>query len=68
MSGGRLSKMQAEVARQLGPLDGERISGGCNTCDAYQTVKPAVAGVWRITVHHDEECPTLAAMKRRVRS
>lgn len=40
----------------LGPLDGARIPGGCDHCDAYQTVNPTTAGVWKITVHHDDDC------------
>jgi hypothetical protein len=46
----------------LGPLDGGRIAGGCEDCDAHQTVAPIVAGVWRVTVHHDPDCPTLRAV------
>jgi hypothetical protein len=56
--------MQDDLARTLGPLDGARIPGGCEVCDAYQTVAPAVAGVWTITVHHDDWCPQLARMAR----
>ena len=58
----KLSKSQARIAQRLGPLDGERIPGGCETCDAFQTVEPVAAGVWMTTVHHDEWCPTLAAI------
>jgi hypothetical protein len=43
----------------LGPLDGARIPGGCDHCDAYQTVTPLEAGAWRVCVHHDEWCPWL---------
>lgn len=63
-----LSESQARIARQLGPLDGKRIPGGCDTCDAYQTIDAVEAGVWKISVHHDEWCPTLAAIERRHRS
>ncbi len=59
----KLSKPQAELARQLGPLEGKRISGGCDTCDAYQTAEPLEAGGWKIVVHHDEWCPRLAKIK-----
>lgn len=45
----------------LGPLDGARVPGGCDHCDAYQTVAPVEAGVWMLNVHHDEWCPWLAA-------
>ena len=43
----------------LGPLDGAQIPGGCDHCDAYQTVAPIEAGVWTMTVHHDDDCPVL---------
>jgi hypothetical protein len=43
----------------LAGLDGARIEGGCDYCDAYQTVAPAVAGVWTLAVHHDDWCPWL---------
>jgi hypothetical protein len=56
-----LSPAQADVARLLGPLEGRRIPGGCDQCDAYQTVEPIEAGVWKTTVHHDDGCPVLAA-------
>ena len=48
----------------LGPLDGQRIPGGCVHCDAYQTVRPISAGIWDITVHHDRWCPVLAGGHR----
>ena len=57
----RLSPAQSAMAQLLGPLDGARIAGGCDVCDAYQTVEPASPGVWLIHVHHDNDCPVLAA-------
>jgi hypothetical protein len=63
-----LSETQARIARQLGPLDGKRIPGGCETCNAYQTIEPVEAGMWMINVHHDEWCPTLATIERQRRS
>jgi hypothetical protein len=41
----------------LGPLEGARIPGGCEYCDAYQTVEPIQSGAWIINVHHDDWCP-----------
>lgn len=66
MSNGRpfrrqLTPAQTDLAAMLGPLDGDRIPGGCDTCDAYQTVHPLTAGVWSLTVHHDDWCPVLEA-------
>jgi hypothetical protein len=46
--------------RTFGPLDGQRIPGGCDSCNAYQTVEPIEAAVWRVTVRHDDDCPFLA--------
>lgn len=51
----------------LGPLDGARIPGGCDQCNAYQTATAVAAGVWTITVHHDDWCPLLASIKARRR-
>jgi hypothetical protein len=57
----KLSPAQAQTAAALGPLDGARIAGGCETCDAYQKVAPVSAGVWSVQVFHDDDCPVLAA-------
>lgn len=44
--------------------DGARIPGGCDTCDAYQTVHADAYGpnLHRIAVHHDGWCPTYKRM------
>lgn len=44
---------------------GDQIPGGCDTCDAYQTIKTVKPGIHKITVHHDDWCPTLRAMNAR---
>jgi len=59
----KLSPVQARMARTLGPLQGAKLPGGCEWCDAYQTVEPIRAGVWKITVHHDSDCQWLLARK-----
>ena len=41
---------------------GQRIRGGCGSCDAYQTLNEVDDGVWSLTVHHDEDCVFLRAM------
>ena len=56
----KLTPHQQRLAAILGPLDGARILGGCDHCDADQTVEPAAAGVWIINVRHDDHCPVLA--------
>lgn len=48
----------------LSALAGQRIPGGCDDCDAYQVIQ-AADGFTRITVHHDDTCPTLRAMEAR---
>jgi hypothetical protein len=58
-----LSPAQERILRTLGPLDGAEIPGGCDHCDAYQTVKPSGAGVWAITVHHDDWCPVVGGRR-----
>ncbi len=52
--------MQATVLGLLGPIDGDRVHGGCASCKAFQTAAPTQPGVWVVTVHHDDECPVLA--------
>jgi hypothetical protein len=58
------------VSEMIAPFVGKQIPGGCEHCDAYQTVKRAgdhfadVAGInydlkdcWVVNVHHDDWCP-----------
>lgn len=40
-------------------VQGLRIPGGCDDCDAFQTVDTSQAPVYLVRVHHDEGCPTL---------
>jgi hypothetical protein len=53
------------VSEYLASVDGARIAGGCDSCDAYQVVQ-ARAGhrnVHMIQVFHDDGCPALAAIR-----
>jgi len=59
-----LSPGQSEMLATLGPLEGKRIPGGCDHCDAYQTVEPIEAGAWRVVVHHDDWCPWLRGREK----
>lgn len=61
MSNGRPFRRQ--LTDLLGSLDGASVAGGCDRCDAFQTAAPLAAGVWQVTVHHDPDCPVLAAME-----
>jgi hypothetical protein len=44
-------------------FEDEPIPGGCNKCDAFQTMRPdpTHAGIFYLAVHHDLECPFLRA-------
>ncbi len=46
----------------LAALEGLRLPGGCDECDAYQTVDASHAPFYRINIHHDESCPSYRAM------
>ena len=47
----------------LEALAGRRLPGGCDDCDAYQTLKRLPSDAWGsvyvLTVHHDDTCPFL---------
>ena len=52
----------APVAEALRALDGARIPGGCDSCDAYQVVAAPALGhpnVVVLSVFHDDDCLTL---------
>ena len=51
------------IAEQLAPLVGLEIRGGCDDCDAHQTVNQQ-HDHWVITVAHDDHCPTWARIRR----
>lgn len=48
----------------LSPIAGHRIPGGCDDCDAYQIAHRDVAGMWQLTVRHDDTCPTWRRIRR----
>lgn len=41
----------------LDALTGQQMPGGCDDCDAYQTVTRQDTGVYVLAVHHDDTCP-----------
>lgn len=49
--------------RILDQLLGQRIAGGCDHCDAYQTFDDD-QGIYVLTVHHDDDCPILTPQTR----
>jgi hypothetical protein len=40
-----------------------RFAGGCADCDAYITTRADDDWMIRLTVHHDDTCPTLARVR-----
>jgi hypothetical protein len=55
---------QAAITQQAAALDGAEIRGGCDTCDAYQTVQVVDHGLISVRVHHDDWCPVLHRHQR----
>jgi hypothetical protein len=45
----------------VAPFVGKQIPGGCDYCDAYQTIEPIPGfedtGAWINQIHHDDWCP-----------
>jgi hypothetical protein len=46
----------------LDNLAGRHLPGGCDDCDADQTVTQTSDGVYVLTVHHDDGCPFLSGV------
>jgi hypothetical protein len=44
-------------------IEDQPIAGGCDQCDAYQTMAVESPGVYVLVVHHDDWCPVLRARK-----
>lgn len=56
---------QDPISAYVSALDGAHIPGGCEHCDAYQVINANAHGsrVHMVNVHHDDDCPWLAAME-----
>lgn len=54
---------KSPAAAALDPLVGRRIPGGCDDCDAYQSMV-LTEGIYMLTVHHDDTCPWLTGATR----
>ncbi len=52
-----MNRPEPHTISVLDNLTGRRLPGGCDDCDAYQTVTQRGDGVHVLTVHHDETCP-----------
>ena len=55
----------SDVEDLFDQVEDEPIPGGCNRCDAYQVLTPDPdpnhAGIYYLTVRHDDWCPFLRA-------
>lgn len=45
-------------------VEGQRLPGGCDDCDAYQTLDKHDSGVFMLAVHHDDTCPFYRGLNR----
>jgi hypothetical protein len=53
------------LAQEITRMHGQEIPGGCDYCDAYQTVDqpyPDIPGVFEVSVHHHDWCPFLGRL------
>ena len=59
----KLPRRQSPVDALIASLDGARLPGGCDSCDAWHTVSAYGIGgvIHHIRVYHDASCPLLAA-------
>jgi hypothetical protein len=55
---------RAAITQWAAALDGADIPGGCDTCDAHQTVHVIDHGLINVRVHHDDWCPVLHRHQR----
>jgi len=51
-----------DVNEMIAALDGLRVPGGCDDCDAYQEVRArdGAPNLHTVRVFHDDGCPVLA--------
>lgn len=58
--------MSADILREIAKrLRGRRIPGGCDECNAYQTLEedPDLPGCFRIRISHDHWCAFIARIE-----
>lgn len=60
MSNGRpYRRRHSQLDDLFDQTDDRPIPGGCDSCDAYQTMQVVSPGVYVMNVHHDDWCPVL---------
>ena len=47
----------------LDSMTGHRMPGGCDDCDAYQTMTSKADGLYELLIHHDDTCPFYRGLK-----
>lgn len=55
----------SDIQRRFAELDGARIPGGCDQCEAVTEPRVDGFGIVHLTVRHDDWCPALAAKEAR---
>ena len=58
MSNGRSFRRHLDIFEQT---EDQPVPGGCDLCNAYQTVEVIKPGMAMIHVHHDDWCPIIRA-------
>ena len=48
----------------LEAMTGRKLPGGCDDCDAYQVMSRLADGLYVLSVHHDDTCPTYRGATR----
>jgi len=43
---------------------GERLMGGCDDCNSYQTIEQTDVNTFLVSVYHDRTCPYLGGLTR----
>jgi len=54
--------MPDSAANAVRKLIGQKIDGGCEHCDAHQTVDELRPHFFNIVVHHEDDCPFLNSL------
>jgi hypothetical protein len=58
--------MTDNLRAMVNQLGAARIPGGCDHCDAYQTMDkdPDHPRIFHLRIHHDDWCPFLARVEK----
>lgn len=51
----------SDLSDVFSQTENQLIPGGCERCDAFQTLTITSPGIYGIVVHHDDWCPALRA-------